>query len=112
MRSRIAIEHRGDHYVSDATGRFGEGHCGCPAGATPEAAALEAMRLMSKYVETNPEGGDLLAPAEVLALMPPPPKEPYVHYVTWQCRCGVHIATLDRALKGLIGALRRDQAAL
>lgn len=39
-------------------------------GLTPEAAAASAARLMIDYAQSNPEGGDLIAPAEVRDLIP------------------------------------------
>jgi len=37
---------------------------------TAEDAALRAAKLMIEYAQSNPEGGDLMAPAEVLEQVP------------------------------------------
>jgi len=70
MRSTVIIRKRGDNYISDVSGKFGGGHQGARAGLTAEDAAIEASRLMVQYAQSNPEGGDLVAPSEVLALVP------------------------------------------
>lgn len=70
MRSTIVIYKRGAGYVSDVAGRFGGGHRGAQCGLTAEDAAGAAARLMLKYAQSNPEGGDLVAPSEVLAFVP------------------------------------------
>lgn len=70
MRSTVIIRKRGDNYISDVSGRFGGGHQGARAGLTTEDAAIRAAQLMVQYAQSNPEGGDLVAPSEVLALVP------------------------------------------
>jgi len=70
MRSTVIIRKRGNGYISDVSGKFGGGHQGARAGLTVEDAAIEAARLMVSYAQSNPEGGDLVAPSEVLALVP------------------------------------------
>ena len=70
MRSSIIITTRGDGYISTVSGRFGGGHQGARAGLTPYAAAATAARYMIEYAQFNPDGGDLMAPPEVLELVP------------------------------------------
>lgn len=67
MRSLITISRRQTVYFASARGEFGGGYCGAHAGDTPEEAALFAIREMRRYALTNPEGGDLVAPPDVLA---------------------------------------------
>jgi len=52
------------------SGRFGGGHQGARAGLTAYDAAVTAATLMIRYASINPDGGDLMAPAEVLDLVP------------------------------------------
>ncbi len=70
MKSTVIIHRRGSNYVSDVYGRFSCGHTGVDAGTTPEEAAITAARMMLQYSQTNPEGGSLVAPSEVVALVP------------------------------------------
>lgn len=56
-------------YRCNASGKFGGGYQGAAAGATVEAAAAFAAREQWRYIRTNPEGGQLIAPPEVLAAM-------------------------------------------
>jgi hypothetical protein len=70
MRSTVIIRKRGEGYISDVSGKFGGGHHGCRCGLTPFDAAASAARYMIEYGQSNPEGADLMAPAEVLELVP------------------------------------------
>ena len=70
MRSTVIITQRGAGYVSTVSGRHGGGHQGARAGLTPYDAAARAAQLMIEYAQSNPEGGDLMAPPEVLDLVP------------------------------------------
>jgi hypothetical protein len=70
MRSTVIITKRGPGYISSVSGRFGGGHSGARCGLTPYEAAASAAQLMLYYATTNPDGGDLMAPEEVLALVP------------------------------------------
>ena len=70
MRSTIIISKRGEGYISMSSGRFGGGHQGLRVGLTPYDAAAAAARYMIEYAQSNPEGGDLMAPPEVLELVP------------------------------------------
>lgn len=70
MRSTVIIRKRGQGYISDVSGKFGGGHNGARCGITPYDAASSAARLMMEYAQTNPEGGDLMAPPEVMELVP------------------------------------------
>jgi hypothetical protein len=70
MRSTVIIEKRGPGYISTVSGKFGGGHKGARCGLTPQDAASQAAKLMIEYAQSNPEGGDLMAPAEVLELVP------------------------------------------
>ena len=70
MKSTVIIQTRGEGYISNVSGRFGGGHQGARAGLTPYDAAATAAKLMVEYSQTNPEGGSLMAPPEVLELVP------------------------------------------
>jgi len=69
MRSTVIITKRGEGYISSVTGKFGGGHSNARCGLTPYDAAATAARLMIEYSQSNPEGGDLMAPPEVLDLV-------------------------------------------
>ena len=71
MRSLITIRKRGAGYISDVTGQFGGGHSGTRCGLTAYDAATSAARLMVEYAVSNPEGGDLMAPPDVMEHVPP-----------------------------------------
>ena len=70
MRSYVIIRKRGAGYVSDVTGKSGEGHQGARCGLTLHDAAAHAASMMQRYALSNAEGGDLMAPPEVLELVP------------------------------------------
>jgi hypothetical protein len=70
MRSTIIITKRGEGYISTVSGQFGGGHQGARAGQDAHTAAATAARYMIEYAQSNPEGGDLMAPPEVLDLVP------------------------------------------
>jgi hypothetical protein len=70
MRSTVIISKRGEGYISTVSGKFGGGHTGARAGLTAYDAAARAVQLMIQYAQSNPEGGDLMAPPEVLDLVP------------------------------------------
>jgi hypothetical protein len=70
MRTTVIITKRGPGYISDVSGQFGGGHKGARCGLTPFEAAASAARLMIEYGQGNPEGADLMAPPEVLELVP------------------------------------------
>jgi len=70
MRTTVIISQRGNHYISTVSGKFGGGHSGAQAGETPGAAAAHAAEMMIRYAQSNKEGGDLMAPPDVLMLVP------------------------------------------
>ncbi len=70
MRSIVIITQRGTGYISTITGKFGGGHKGAGCGLTPCEAAAKAAQYMIEYGRSNAEGGDLMAPEEVLQLVP------------------------------------------
>lgn len=70
MRTTVIITARGHGYISTVSGRFGGGHQGARAGLTAYDAAATAARLMIQYAQPNPEGGVLMAPDDVLELVP------------------------------------------
>lgn len=70
MRSTIIIERRGAGYIATTSGKFGGGYQGARCGLTPEDAAIFAAKEMVRYAQSNSEGGDLVAPSEVLELVP------------------------------------------
>jgi len=70
MRSTVIITRRGEGYISSVTGMFGGGHTGGHCGLTPYDAAASAAQYMIDYAQSNPDGGDLMAPPEVFELVP------------------------------------------
>ena len=70
MRSTVIITQRGAGYISTVSGRFGGGHQGARAGLSAFDAAATAAKLMIQYAQSNPAGGDLMAPEEVTELVP------------------------------------------
>lgn len=70
MRSTVIIEYKTNSYRATVQGRFGGGYRNANAGATPEDAAAFAAREMIGYSQGNPDGGSLLAPPEVMILVP------------------------------------------
>lgn len=70
MRTTVIITQRGEGYISTVSGQHGGGHSGARAGLTAYDAAARAAQLMIEYAQPNPEGGDLMAPPEVLDWVP------------------------------------------
>lgn len=70
MRTTVIITKRGEGYISTVQGQHGGGHNGARAGLTPYDAAATAARYMIEYGQCNPDGADLMAPVEVLELVP------------------------------------------
>jgi len=70
MKTTVIITKRGEGYISTVQGKFGGGHQGARAGLTPFDAAARAAQLMIEYATSNEEGGELMAPSEVLELVP------------------------------------------
>jgi len=70
MKTTVIIIKRGKGYVRTARNQFGGGHQGDRCGLTPYDAAARAAELMLQHAATNPEGGILMAPDEVKALVP------------------------------------------
>lgn len=70
MRTTVIIAKRGEGYISTVSGQFGGGHQGARCGLTPYDAAAKAAEYMISYATSNPDGGDLMAPPEVLELVP------------------------------------------
>jgi len=70
MRSTVIISKRGEGYIATVSGRFGEGFNGARCGLTPFDAATKAAEWMIQYSQSNPDGGDLMAPPEVIELVP------------------------------------------
>jgi hypothetical protein len=70
MRSTVIIKKRGEGYIATASGKFCGGFQGARCGLTPFDAATKAAELMIQYAQKNCEGGDLMAPPEVLELVP------------------------------------------
>jgi hypothetical protein len=70
MRSTVIISKRGEGYIATVAGKFGGGFQGARCGLTPDEAARRAAEWMIQYGQSNSEGGDLMAPPEVLELVP------------------------------------------
>ena len=72
MRTLITIRKRGAGYVMDVRGAHGGGYQGRQCGLTPYEAATAAASAMAQYAapSSNPAGGDLMAPPEVMEHVP------------------------------------------
>jgi hypothetical protein len=70
MKTTVIIEKRGNGYISTVVGQFGGGHKGARCGLTEYDAAAKAATMMVEYAVSNPEGGVLMAPPEVMDLVP------------------------------------------
>lgn len=70
MRTTVIITKRGEGYISQVSVQHGGGHNGARCGLTHYEAAASAARYMIEYAQGNPDGGDLMAPPEVLDLVP------------------------------------------
>lgn len=70
MRSTIIVERKGEVYRGTVQGRYGGGYSNAVYGKTPDEAAGKAAAEMVRYGQSNPEGGSLVAPPEVMALVP------------------------------------------
>lgn len=70
MRTTVIITKRGEGYISSVSGKHGGGHSGARCGLTPYDAAAHAAEMMLRYAQDNEDGGDLMAPPEVLELVP------------------------------------------
>lgn len=70
MRSTVIIKKRGEGYIATVCGKFGGGFHGARCGLTAQDAAIRAAELMVQYAQSNNEGCDLVAPQEIIALMP------------------------------------------
>lgn len=71
MKTTIIITIKNGKYYSTVNNEGCPGHTNARAGLTAYDAAARAARLMIRYAQTNPAGGDLMAPPEVLELVPP-----------------------------------------
>jgi hypothetical protein len=70
MRTIVIIRNRSGKYFSTVSGQHGGGHTGARAGLDKHEAAARGVELMLRYAVENPEGGDLMAPPEVMELVP------------------------------------------
>lgn len=70
MRTTVIIQKRGDGYIADVSGQQGGGRSGARCGLTPYDAAAQAAKLMIEYALPNPQGGDLMAPQEIMDIVP------------------------------------------
>ena len=70
MKSTIIIKCNNGKYFSTVSGKFGGGHTNARAGLNAYEAAAHAAEMMIKYASQNKEGGYLMAPPEVLELVP------------------------------------------
>lgn len=70
MRSTVIIKKDGGGYYSTVAGKFGGGHSNARAGLNAYDAAARAAQLMIEYAQSNEDGGDLMAPPEVMEIVP------------------------------------------
>lgn len=72
MKTTIIIQKRGEGYTATVGARNGVVLQGSRCGLTPAEAATWAATMMLRYAspDSNPEGGELMAPPEVTELVP------------------------------------------
>jgi len=72
MKTTIIITRRGDGYIATIGARNGIVAQGARCGLTRHDAATWAAQMMLRYAspDSNPEGGELMAPHEVIELVP------------------------------------------
>ena len=71
MKTTLIIKIRGDGYIATVGTQSGNTAIqGMRVGITPHEAATRAAELMLQYAAHNPDGGVVMAPAEVMELIP------------------------------------------
>lgn len=71
MKTTVIIKIRGEGYTVRVGTQSGNTVLqGARIGLTPHDAATRAAELMLQYAANNPEGGELMAPSEVMELVP------------------------------------------
>lgn len=70
MKTTIIIEKRLKGYSATLADKAGQGYVRSRAGKTPQDAATFAALEMVKHGQTNDEGGEIMAPPEVMELIP------------------------------------------
>lgn len=71
MKSTVIIKIRGDGYIATVGAQSGATVIqGMRIGVTPHEAATRAAELMLQYAAHNSEGGELMAPLEVMEIVP------------------------------------------
>ena len=72
MRTLITIRKRGAGYIMDVATEHGLVRQGAQCGITPYESATAAASAMAQYaaLSSNPDGGDLMAPPEVMEHVP------------------------------------------
>lgn len=72
MKSTIIIQKRGDGYIATIGARNGIVLQGARCGVNAPDAATWAATMMLRYAspDSNPEGGELMAPPEIMDLVP------------------------------------------
>ena len=72
MKTTIIITRRGEGYIATIGARNGIVAQGARCGLTPHDAATWAAAMMLRYAspDSNPAGGELMAPSEVFDLVP------------------------------------------
>jgi hypothetical protein len=70
MKSTVIVKIRGDGYIATVGTQNGNTAIqGMRIGKTPHEAATRCAELMLQYAAHNPDGGALMAPAEVFELV-------------------------------------------
>ena len=70
MKTTVIITKRGAGYIATVADQHHTIHNGTRCGLTPYEAAASAARYMIHHAMPNPEGGTLMAPPEVMELVP------------------------------------------
>ena len=70
MRTLITVRKRGDGYIMDVSGSHGVTFRGNQCGLKPYDAATVAASMMAYCCALHDDGGDLMAPPEVMDLVP------------------------------------------
>ena len=100
-KSTVTIFAMAGTYYCEVTGQYGGGFSGACAGRNAEAAALFALQQDSRFIKSNPLGGDLFAPREVREEIeklraPAPADQNVVTGIPWESKTTKLLCLIDR----------------